>query len=172
MSLNTINSNQQTRLVISLAIIFIFIPYKILTNWKVMKESLNSDVNNSTNINKTNNGSSPYLNEHKKRARYTDMCIIMCRIINKYVWFSLWCLTPLSTIFQLYRGSQFYWWMIDKRNWISQWTRLKKAITDVLKNILNENKDSISPLSLKSSGWKCFVNFWYVIKLYVVLFQS
>jgi hypothetical protein len=26
------------------------------------------------------------------------------------IWVIVWCLTPLSTIFQLYRGGHFHWW--------------------------------------------------------------
>ena len=42
----------------------------------------------------------------------------------------LWCLTLLSTIFQLYRGSQFYWWR--KSEYPKKTTTYCKSLTNFI----------------------------------------
>jgi hypothetical protein len=58
----------------------------------------------------------------------------------------MWCLTPLSAIFQLYRGGQFYWWR--KRN--TRW-KLPQVTDKLCTRILHEVH--LAMISTRTHNW-------------------
>ena len=77
---------------------------------------------------------------------------ISSEISKPFDWFGLvlWCLMTLSTIFQLYHGTQFYWW--GNRSTRRKPPTCSKSLTNLSRNVVHLALSGIRTRNISGDG--------------------